>query len=244
MNFFKKVIEILGRNYITRLILNSLKLPSAVLLIFVNLIPLFGVILLGWNAYDLVVIYWLENVVVGIYNVARMPFVKGQWTSLKFKNFDTNILINIFMTFFFIIHYSGFTFGHAIFLKLIAIPNSTFTGEVGYQQAGIFFTALMISHGFSYFFNFWFRGEYKERNIFQQMMSPYQRIGVLQVTIIFGMFLSMFFPGPGLAIILVIAKIFLDLNAHTKAHSTIIEMKKTDPEISTINFIAGEKVVK
>ncbi len=247
MNFFKKVVEILGRNYITRLLLHSLKLPSAVILIVVNIIPLIGVIFFQWNAYDLVVLYWLENVVVGIYNVARMPFTKtpGQMPNaygIKQSSLFSGIS-KIFYTIFFIIHFSGFTFIHGVFIRGLAIPSSTLTGLQGYKQAGIFFAALMISHGYSYFANFILKKEYKDRTIMTQMMQPYKRIFVLQFTIIFGILLAAIIPQTGLAIVLVLVKIVIDLGSHFKAHNVQI-LDRPDPQVSKINFIAGEKVVK
>jgi hypothetical protein len=241
MNFFKKVVEILGRNFITKTILDSLKLPSAIILIIVNILPIIGILFLNWNSYDLLVIYWLENVVVGIYNVARMPFTKiGIQTISSGQTYTRSLGIfsKLFYTFFFIIHFSIFTGVHGIFIKMLAIPQSTFSGISGYQQAAIFFVVLMISHGYSYFANFWFKGEYKTRGIFQQMMSPYKRIVVLQITIIFGAFLSILFPGMIFSIVLVLVKILIDLYTHKKAHTTIIDMSTPDNNISHINYIA------
>ncbi len=37
-----------------------------------NLLPLAGVLFLGWRAFDVVFLYWLENVVIGAINVLKM----------------------------------------------------------------------------------------------------------------------------------------------------------------------------
>lgn len=46
-------------------------LPS-VMLVVSNLIPLVGVLSWGWQVFDVVVLYWFENVVIGVINVLKM----------------------------------------------------------------------------------------------------------------------------------------------------------------------------
>lgn len=45
---------------------------SAFALMLANAVPLIGVVALGWQVFPLVLLYWLENVVVGGFNVLRM----------------------------------------------------------------------------------------------------------------------------------------------------------------------------
>jgi hypothetical protein len=46
--------------------------PSLVALVVANALPLAGVLFLGWTVFPLVLLYWLENVVVGAFNVAKL----------------------------------------------------------------------------------------------------------------------------------------------------------------------------
>jgi hypothetical protein len=41
-----------------------------------NLVPLFGVVFLGWDAAAIVLLYWIENLIIGLFNVLRMILVK------------------------------------------------------------------------------------------------------------------------------------------------------------------------
>ena len=41
-------------------------------LVAVNLVPLVGVAFLGWRLYDVMLLYWLENGVIGAFTLARM----------------------------------------------------------------------------------------------------------------------------------------------------------------------------
>ncbi|NIA27398.1 MAG: hypothetical protein GWP02_05020 [Desulfobulbaceae bacterium] len=51
---------------------NMFSRPSAIILILANLVPLAGVLFLGWRVFDVIILYWAENVVIGVINVLRM----------------------------------------------------------------------------------------------------------------------------------------------------------------------------
>ena len=44
---------------------------AVILLITFNLVPLAGVLWWGWNVYTLLVLYWLENGIIGVGRGAR-----------------------------------------------------------------------------------------------------------------------------------------------------------------------------
>ena len=48
------------------------KRPSAKVLILMNLLPLFGVVFLGWSIFNIVLLYWVENLVLGLINILKM----------------------------------------------------------------------------------------------------------------------------------------------------------------------------
>ena len=50
---------------------------SIVLLVTFNLIPLAGVLFWGWNVATLLVLYWVENGIVGLLNVPKMLLAQG-----------------------------------------------------------------------------------------------------------------------------------------------------------------------
>lgn len=45
---------------------------SIAVLIAANLVPLAGVLVWGWSVFNVVVLYWLENVIVGAINILKM----------------------------------------------------------------------------------------------------------------------------------------------------------------------------
>ena len=85
--YIKRISAVLAKMFSLQFLLNTFKLPSAMLLIVVNLIPIFGVVVLKWNPYDILILYWLENIVIGIFNFLRMLFVKGDFE--KYMNKET-----------------------------------------------------------------------------------------------------------------------------------------------------------
>ena len=59
--------------FVDRLIQESSdRLPSVLSLLLVNALPLVGVLFFGWSAFDVVILYWTENVVIGLINVLKM----------------------------------------------------------------------------------------------------------------------------------------------------------------------------
>ena len=42
------------------------------ILVVANMLPLIGVVYWNWNALEVVIIYWLENLVIGVINILKM----------------------------------------------------------------------------------------------------------------------------------------------------------------------------
>ena len=50
---------------------------TVVFLVAVNLIPLFGVLFLGWGLFPIMVLYWLENGIVGFFNLPKIALASA-----------------------------------------------------------------------------------------------------------------------------------------------------------------------
>jgi hypothetical protein len=68
-------VETLGRAY--DLYRRTATSRSAVLLLLANLIPLAGVLFFGWSLLTILVLYWLENGIVGVWNVPKIIMAQG-----------------------------------------------------------------------------------------------------------------------------------------------------------------------
>lgn len=187
-------------------------------LVGVNLIPLYGVLYQGWSVYEVLVLFWLENVIIGIINECK-------FVSILFLNRDYNA---VFMVPFFAFHYGLFTMGHGAII--LSIFGSGHQDDIEGLMLGVLpllmYGPLMIpaislfsSHFFSFVFNFIGRGKYKSTNAMALMIQPYGRIIILHVTVLIG---GLLVEATGENIIalllLIILKTTIDLIAHSNEH--------------------------
>ena len=45
---------------------------TGLILVLANLLPIIAVTKLGWTVYDLLILYWLEIILIGVINVLKM----------------------------------------------------------------------------------------------------------------------------------------------------------------------------
>ncbi|HEX5823731.1 MAG TPA: DUF6498-containing protein [Candidatus Limnocylindrales bacterium] len=91
---------------------------SALVLVAFNVIPLIGVVFWGWNVATLLVLYWVENGIVGILNVPKMLLARGQPDpsegELRINGRVSTSRAG--MVVFFLIHYGIFWVVHGVFV--------------------------------------------------------------------------------------------------------------------------------
>lgn len=185
---------------------------STLALIAANLIPLGGVLLLDWQIGDVMLLFWAESAIIGVYNLFKM-WVIGRWSVL-------------IMGPFFIGHYGAFMAVHLLLIYGLFQGNPDGADpelvEVWSDFTGLWpaLLGLVVSHGVSFSQNFLGRGEFRYKSVRDQMGEPYKRIIVMHMTIIFGGFLVMAFNAPIMALgLLIILKIVVDTGAHIREHS-------------------------
>lgn len=193
----------------------SLASPSTLALIAANLVPVAGAAFFGWDLADVMVLYWAESAVIGLFNIARMIKVGG--------------VLGVPASIFFLGHFGAFMAVHFLFIYGIFVEGFSGDGPSG-SMTEVFslfaslwpaLLALVLSHGISYYLNFLGRKEYLSRTLSKQMNEPYGRIMFMHLTLIFGGGLAMVLGEPTVVILIVIAiKIYMDLKAHLKQHAT------------------------
>lgn len=182
--------------------------------IIFNLVPLFGVLFWGWSVYALLLLYWLENVVIGGLNVAKM-LTSGA------AHGGGAILAALFFAAFFAFHYGMFTFGHGIFVNaLFGGTHAESMFDLRGAVAAAFAQSPNLVWGFAAicalqlwgFVWFLVRGEAVRTDPMTLMSEPYGRIIILHFTIIFGGMLVLALGAPVWAIaVLVLVKIGVDV---------------------------------
>ncbi|MGE3302775.1 MAG: DUF6498-containing protein [Hyphomonadaceae bacterium] len=174
-----------------------------------NAIPVAGVLFWGWSAGALMLLYWLENVVVGVFNALRM----GVSGAAQGPAAGVGAL---FLIAFFLFHYGMFCAVHGVFvwtmfgqgLETLARGADPFADPLGFVghialatpglRAG--FAAMVVWHAAMFFVFFLGRREYRETDPMTQMSRPYGRIVVLHVTIIAGGFVVLALGQPVFAV--------------------------------------------
>lgn len=169
-------------------------------IIAINLIPIWGVWFMDWNAHLIFVIYCLESVIAGIYTILKL------WISIFLKNespvqqnklsIKGKVLTALFLSLFFCFHFGLFIFvqlsiffgiigkinGVPISIKALIFNFSEFIPLYGQ----LFLLSYFVGYGISFLKNFISDAEYKVENITSIMISPYKRIFIQQFLVIFG----------------------------------------------------------
>lgn len=185
-------------------------------LIIANAVPLYGVIFDEWSIFRVFFLFWIETAIIGLYNGFKILKVSGP--------------LSIFLIPFFIVHFGGFMFVHLLFIRSLfggeSLAHNAFSTSLpllleSCEGLWLPIILLLLSHGISFYVNFILGGEYKNSNPKKQMASPYARVIVMHITIIFGGWITMGFKNPmGALSLLVIGKIILDIKAHIQTHQT------------------------
>jgi hypothetical protein len=221
--------------YLEKLRINpsELLLPSVLFLILANLVPIFGVFILHWQVFPILLLFWMENVMVGLFNALKMllatPTVPSIW------------IAKLFIIPFFCLHYGLFTLAHGVFVfgffggyfsELDSFPNANSVSQgIADFQLGWAVLALFLSHIVSFAINYVGKGEYKQAKLMELMFQPYSRVAILHITIVIGAFLVMLANAPTyVLVILILLKIFIDVKTHLREHKkyTIREEGRPD----------------
>jgi hypothetical protein len=183
-----------------------------------NIFSIYFAVTEGWSLPTVMLVYWFQNVVIGIFNFVRI---------LQLKEFSTeNFKINgrpaqptqdtkIFTAFFFLFHYGFF---HLIYLMFIMTFPFSMSGRpiadpITFKYAIGMGLVFLGNHFFSYIYNK--PRDTKKQNIGYLMFYPYARIIPMHLTIVLGGFYS------GAIFLFMILKALADAAMHILEHNVI-----------------------
>jgi hypothetical protein len=181
---------------------------TLIVIVAANLIPAVGVLFFGWDAFNVVFLYWAENAILGVVTIVRMLLAcaGGQKGVHAAK---------IFIIPFFFVHYGIFLTVHGVFVVVLTDPNlfqaapkSPF--QVLQQLDTTFWVALAalaVEHAYDTYKNYVRTGEYLKAQPAVEMGRAYGRIVVLHLAILGGGFLLVLLGVRGLVLLLVALKI-------------------------------------
>jgi Family of unknown function (DUF6498) len=169
--------------------------------LLVNVIPLVGVVWFGWNVFEVLLLYWFENVAIGIAHAVRLEICAR-----------TNAVVGGRSTaMFFVMHYGIFTAVHGIFVfvffGLVGGGLGKLTVDFAGPVAGIVAWQVIFL-----FIDNWQSAGFRGHAPDAMMFEPYPRVFALHTTVIAGGWLLTEFGSPVWALaILVGVKSLFDL---------------------------------
>jgi len=173
------------------------------LLIGLNLVPLVGVFEWGWQSFEIIFLYWMENVVIGAFTFARMlirPY--GHPIDLAFPAFFAP---------FFAVHYGMFCWGHGTFVMGLFGPESLDQlGVVPAARQVLTMPHMLVALGALASIQLidWIRDVrghgFGASGVKDLMIAPYRRIVVLHVSIIAGGFALSALDEPTVGLIILV----------------------------------------
>jgi hypothetical protein len=200
-------------------------LLSAIFLVCANLVPLVGVLLFGWDLAQIMVLFWVENAVIGFYALLKLAVIQ-RWGVLLFGPL-------------FLGHFGGFMAIHFMFVYSLFVRGLDVKGPGpgAWTVLGALFVplwtamlAMLVSHGVSFFSNFIGRREYRGRTGVVQMFEPYRRVVLMHATLILGGFAVLALGQPVYALLVLVAlKIAMDLRAHRRERRGAGRMARPAP---------------
>ena len=152
-----------------------------------NLAPIAGVLFLGWDAGLLLVLFWLESVLTGVFNALRML--------LSRPGDPANWIGKLFSVPFFCVHFGGFCYGHGLIVAFVVAPDSplkylyedpfTFVHQLtSLDTLGIGVLGIVLGQAISLISDFLLSGEYRTTYSSDYMRRPYGRVVLLNVCLV------------------------------------------------------------
>ena len=93
---------------------------AVVALVVANVIPLIGVLFFGWSVWTILIVYWLENGIVGAFNVMKIARAQGgdddAATGWTINGRPATSMAKAGLIPFFVMHYGLFWVVHGVFV--------------------------------------------------------------------------------------------------------------------------------
>lgn len=181
-----------------------------------NLIPVFGVAVLGWDAAPILMLYWAENIVVGLLTLPRILAARGGRTGGPGQPPSNPLAVGCF----FVVHYGIFCIGHLVFALALAGDFIEVDGRGGdiwsrtFGDPSFSWAVLAIAgiHIVMQIRDWWMVRAWRDASPTLEMFRPYGRIFVLHLTVLMGAWLMLAYKAPAWSVLLLcLCKAVLEL---------------------------------
>lgn len=222
--------------------------PEAWGFLLFNLLVLIVVVANPSDRYLVIAAYFLETLIIGIFNVVRMAIIavfspaagtgpeimsslqKERGTPLQKQS-------NLFLILFFIMHFGIFYFVQlGLLIGSANMTDRDFPGNEGFfpnpytffraalsDQGAYILAGILVVQVFSLVYSFLIKGEYKVMNCISQGIQPYGRIILQQFVVLIGGFMIIIFQSAMVfSVLLIILKTFIDAWAQNKHNRALL----------------------
>lgn len=205
-------VKQLPTDYKPHIVKRSFFDPSLFTLLLANAVTIWLAVTQQWDLGTIIIIYWLQSVIIGIFNVKRIKSL----AHFNISNIEINgktatdpAQVKQIFSLFFVMHYGIFHFTYLIFILIFYVSKETDFGAI--ILTSIIF---LINHFISHRYNL--ESDQKElRHIARVMFQPYARILPMHLIIVLGTFLS----GSIGIVFFMTLKTFADLISHMVEHA-------------------------
>lgn len=223
--------------------MRSPRWPSALMLVAVNAVPVYGVIEWGWSAFSLLLLYWLESVLYMVFVALRALLVHPA----SLSSWLVKLVAFPFLAALVLLPYLGMAIGLAAYLFGVLAPDSTDATRhalvsiilspsrhpnllpmgqavqtlAGHVDGRVAMAAgvLAASHLASFIWNFILGREYRRAGFQALMVVPLARIWVPLAVLVPALIYAHHMEWPALLLAALIgAKTAVDLAAHILEH--------------------------
>ena len=171
---------------------------ALLLLVAANVLPLIGVTLFAWDVTTILVLYWVENGIVGVTAVARILLARSPDSWNPPGAGRGTLPARALQAGFFVVHYGIFWMVHGFFVLLLTgslptegclVAECTAPMELviyGHPAIVIGALALLIGQTGGLVFDYIGKREYLTATPLGQMFRPYPRLIALHLTVVIG----------------------------------------------------------
>ena len=214
---------------------------ALVTLVIANAFVAFQTFRHEWGYYEVMLIYWVEVVILGCYNVLRMLVVGvagaaplGAWAArwVDLGSALNRLALTAIGVGFFLVKFGAFAFTIGLFVLLLPaflVPEGDGSGSALHRALmaagpGFFMAAgvLGLSHGVSFARNFLGAREYDRIDVVTLAFWPYVRMSLVAATLLAGLAVEGLLPGvrrhAGFAAVMVLLKLGADAMSHVFEH--------------------------
>lgn len=225
-------ISLLNQLDLKELFVTAIGKVSTWVLIFSNLSIIFFAVADGIGILEILWIYWIQSVIIGVFNFIKILSLK-EFSTEGFtqgnKQVPETTAAKISTAFFFLFHYGFFHLVYAIFLStgLNMLSGSNIHNS---KSTYLIYAALIFLLNYIIEFIYYLRERELKPDLGKMMFAPYTRIIPMHITIIFAGFVGiggMFFSiESGLTVIIffTLLKTLVDVISHnTETLNTLLQ---------------------